>query len=411
MIYRITLRLVVLVALSALALRAQDSKESSSYPRTAVVAGSTTDFAMVRHVTFRGSNYEIGRQMATFARANGIGVTPATDPLINRLRREYIKTVYPAYFDRMRGLAAGFGYDVEDDRWDFSLLWQPMTTGMGCSIVYCPISSSANEHGLMCRNYDFTTGTINGRYPDSGFLPANSRPVMFEIHPDSGYASLAMCDFELLGGVLDGINSEGLAVAIAADDETTFKYGRQTGNEVGLHELLCMRYLLDNCANVSQAKEAMLTLKHYYCFIPCHYLIADKQGNSLVFEFSSQRNQSHISEGKGPQVLTNHPVFAYASIEELPEGWSYDRYRILQKAVSNGAKYSAGDLITMLSSVQAMDPPPENSQYAPHRTLWNALYDLEEQTLQITFYLGESPGSDKEAALRYSERITVRLVD
>jgi len=410
MIYGITLRLIMLILLSPLALRAQDSKEPFSYPNSSIVVGSTSDFMMVQHVVLRGSNLEIGQQMASFARANGITITPAKDPLINRLRREYIKAVYPAYFHRMRGLADGFGYDIEDNRWDFSMLWQPMMTGMGCSIVYCPSASSANRHGMLCRNYDFTTGTITGQYPDSGFLPANSRPIIFEIHPDSGYASLAMCDFELLGGVLDGINSEGLTVAIAADDEIIGKYGRQSGDEVGLHELLCMRYLLDNCANVQEAKEAMLTLKHFYYFIPCHYLVADKYGKSFIFEFSSQRNQSQITEGNGPQIMTNHPVFSYANIEELPEGWSYDRYRTLHEAFLGKKQYAASDLITILSSVQPASPASENSQYAPLRTLWNALYDSEELTLQIKFYLGERRPAGGESAPKYSEPITIRLI-
>jgi predicted choloylglycine hydrolase len=401
--------LVLTTTLLTSVLPAQDLSGSSTGPEVRIIAGSESDFMVVRHVILRGTNYEIGLQMASFAQANGISITPAQDRTVNKLRRHYLREVYPAYYERMRGLADGFGKDVEDDEWDFSLLWQPMVMDIGCSVVYCPKSVMDNGHGILCRNYDFTTGTITGQLPEPGHLPVQSRPILFELHPDVGYASLAMCDFELLGGVLDGINSQGLTVAIAADDETMGKYGRQTGNEVGLHELLSMRYLLDNCADVQEAKEAMLTLKHFYAFMPCHYLIADKHGDSFIFEFSSQRNQCHISEGNGPLIMTNHPVYSHANIEELPEGWSYDRYRALQDAMSRKKQYTGTDLIAVLSSVQPKSPTPENSQRAPSRTLWNALYDSDDQSLKIRFYLGETRQANDELVLKYSEPIIIRL--
>ena len=46
------------------------------------------------------------------------------------------------------------------------------------------------------------------------------------MHPDRGYASLAVYSYDLLSGVLDGINSEGLTVALLADDELIEKFGR-----------------------------------------------------------------------------------------------------------------------------------------------------------------------------------------
>jgi predicted choloylglycine hydrolase len=74
-----------------------------------------------------------------------------------------------------------------------------------------------------------------------------ARPYLFEIYPDKGYSSLAICAFEYLGGVLDGINSEGLAVSILSESESGQKVGYEPGNEAGMYELMSMRYLLDNC--------------------------------------------------------------------------------------------------------------------------------------------------------------------
>ena len=85
-----------------------------------------------------------------------------------------------------------------------------------------------------------------------------SRPYIFEMYPDQGYASLSICAFDLLGGVLDGISSEGLAVAILADDETLLHHDREPFAGVGLHELMCMLYVLDTCKDIEEAKEALL---------------------------------------------------------------------------------------------------------------------------------------------------------
>ena len=118
--------------------------------------------------------------------------------------------------------------------------------------------------------------------------------------------------------MLDGINSEGLTVAIFGDDETASEFGLHPFQGIGLHELQSMRYLLDNCRNVEEAKETILYHKHFYSFVPCQYLVADGEGNSFVFEFSPLRNRTFIIEGEGPQFISNHPLSKYGSLDELP---------------------------------------------------------------------------------------------
>lgn len=42
-------------------------------------------------------------------------------------------------------------------------------------------------------------------------------PYLFEIYPESGYATLFMSCFDLMSGAFDGVNSAGLTVALLAD--------------------------------------------------------------------------------------------------------------------------------------------------------------------------------------------------
>ena len=372
-----------------------------------VVAGSPLDFMEARHIVLRGSNYAIGHKLAEMAQTLQARPQPGADPLRNRAQREYMKQFYPVLYERMRGLAAGFGIDLNNDDYDFSALSQFPTGPPGCSVVFYPGIHTDNGHSILSRNYDFTTGTLKGKRPQEHEMAVMYRPYLFEIYPDQGYASLSLCVFDLLGGVLDGINSEGLAVAILADDATIVTHGLEPANGVGLHELLSMRYVLDTCRDIDEAKQALLMAKHYYSFIPCHYLIADRSGRSTVFEFSPVRNSTHCIDGHGPQWVTNHLLSSYPTVDLFPEESmidSFQRYRMLQHSIQEKSRFSLAEIKAVNASVAAADVGSGSPEYAPHRTLWHSLYDLQDRRLEVKFYLGEG-----ENGVRYSEDLSFQL--
>jgi predicted choloylglycine hydrolase len=400
-----------LVILAALALCVTGTAAGQVGFRETVVAGGPDAFMEVRHVVIEGSNVEIGQKLAELAKAAGFQLAPSPDTLMNRVQREYVRENYPILYERMRGAADGFGVDIGDGRYDLSNILFIPSIRPGCSVVYYPAANTKVGHDMLSRNYDFTTGDIQGRSPGAGRLGCMARPYILELHPDKGYASLAMCSFEFMAGVLDGINSQGLTVAIMADDETISSVGLEATQGVGMHELASMRYLLDNCKDVPEAKEAMLRLKHYYSFIPCHYIIGDSSGRSFIFEFHPQRNRIGIVDGHGPQCVTNHLVSKHASVDDLPSGDSYDRYRLLHKSMTAAAQLTPEQMIAANAEVAV---PPElsgNPQYAPGRTIWYSLYDLDERTMKVRFYLGEKPdpANAGRAILEYSDFLEFRL--
>ncbi len=367
--------------------------ESSHQQR--VIAGGPDDFMMVRHVVLKGSNYAIGKMIGELVNQNNnLGPAPSADHRRNRVQRRYMARNYPILYERMRGLADAFGLSIDDDAYDLTSLMQSHLFSPRCSAVFYPGAFTLNGHSIMSRNFDFTTGTIMGTRAEGDQMPALARPYIFEIYPDRGYASISICAFDLLGGVLDGINSEGLTVAIFADDEAASEFGLHPSRGVGLHELQSMRYLLDNCTNVEEAKEAMLYHKHFYSFVPCQYLVADGEGNSFVFEFSPLRSGTSIIEGEGPQFITNHPLSKYGSIDELPSDSqlsTYARYKALSQALQAADRFSLEEIITINSSVAVPATGSGNQTYAPGRTLWHSIYDVDERSLRVKFYLGETP--------------------
>jgi predicted choloylglycine hydrolase len=299
-------KIMAAAALTFLVLPPAAVQAASPRVRETVIAGSPEHFMEVRHVVLKGSDFEIGKQMATVAMREGIKARKSSNRLLSRSKRMYFARNYPAYFERMKGTAAAFGLAFEDDQYDFSGLWQSFMPGPACSAVFYPGSTTENGHSLLSRNYDFITGTLRGTAPKPGEMAVMARPYLIEMHPNKGYASLAMSAFDILGGVLDGVNSEGLTVSIL-DDGTAEAVGREAGDEVGFHEIQCVRYVLDNCKSAEEAKAALLLMKHYYTLTPCHYIVGDRFGRSFVFAFSPIRNRSLITEGKGPQYLTNSP--------------------------------------------------------------------------------------------------------
>src|SRR5262249_46020251 len=135
-----------------------------------------------------------------------------------RAMREFLAKNDPILLERMRGVAAAFGKSVEDDRWDFTSLGF-IDLKAGCSIVQVPPSDMTNGKSVVSRDYDFTTVDLSFRFLQPGKLHPTARPYLMELHPDHGYASMAMDSYDFLSGVIDGINSEGLVVTMALDNQ------------------------------------------------------------------------------------------------------------------------------------------------------------------------------------------------
>jgi hypothetical protein len=380
-----------------------------------VVAGGPKDFLEVRHLVLRGSNAEIGKALGEIAKERlKIQPGPGTEALRTRAQRKYFEKNYPAHFERMQGVAAAYGQRVEDDSLNFSALSYPRMQ-FGCSVVHLPPSVTADGKSVVSRNYDFTLGTLRGSKPGPGEEAATTKPFLIEMHPERGYASLAVHSYDLLGGTIDGINSEGLTVAILADDELMSQHRMEGTFEpaAGLGVLQTARFLLDTCANVEEAKEALLQIKHYYEFIPCHYLVADRHGKSFVWEFSHTHNKEYIVENPGkPLFTTNFSLHRYLENGKPPSAEKVrkvcSRYSLLAERLAAGEKITTE---TLLQTHRQIDATQALSGTRPgHRTLWHALYYPEERKVRINFYLRDETDSDGKTVIRRTEYREFTLV-
>jgi hypothetical protein len=374
----------------------------------------------VRHLVLKGSNREIGRALAAVA-SERHQVKPATssDRLRTRARNLYMERNYPILFERMRGVADFYGERLDDDALNLSGLWY-VKMRPGCSVVYYPPGVTADNVGVVSRNSDFSTGTLWGARPGPGEFPAAARPYLIEMHPDIGYASLALCAGDLLSGVLDGMNSAGLTVALLADGsergDPAAEPAFDTG--VGLGTFQMQRYLLDTCATTAEAKEALLTTKQYYEVIRCKFLVADRHGTAFIWELSPAANREHILETPGkPLITTNFSLHRHLEGDNLPSAEHAreicDRYSALgERIAKQTGKFNSDNIKAVHQVAACTEPASPESQRPPTRTHWHALYFPELRKLQVSFYLGEKneashPGN---SGIRRSEHLEFTLM-
>lgn len=380
---------------------------------TSVIAGGgPSDALTVRHLVVGGSQRDIGHALARAAHAvHGAAAAPTpADPMVERTRRAWFAAHHPTHLKRLRGIADHFG--VHPERTDVSLDWLgTYRVPAGCSVAVYPGRGTKDGHGLLSRNFDFPTATftqIVGLPPLPDERPLAADPWVVEMHPDEGYSSVTVGIMDLMGA-MDGVNSAGLSVALLADNETPEP--EPTGTpQVGLSEQQVVRYLLDHCATVDEAKAALLVAKHYYFFTPCHFVVADRTGASFVWEHSPRRNREAIvvgdPSGDGRLVCTNHLLHRWPDPSRLPAddgpigtaALTYHRWRRLTEASASGPVVDRDDIRAHFAAVAFRAPIVEA------RTFWHALYDVDDASMEVSFFLRDE--GDRSV---YSEPVRIGL--
>ncbi|MCW8926060.1 MAG: carcinine hydrolase/isopenicillin-N N-acyltransferase family protein, partial [Xanthomonadales bacterium] len=265
---------------------------------------SYQDEIHLSHMVIEGTNEEIGYQLGRLAKeVHNICKSSDMDRPVIVSQYDYIKANYPEHYARMIGFAAAYGHCLDDQYLDFSFFGE-VPGGTACSAVYYPPAITTTGCGSLSRNLDFSIPS-DIRNPSFPF----KHSYLVEMHPESGYASISLFCFEVFGLALEGINSEGLTVIHLADKDTQFDHENlATGATAeGFNEFLPVQFLLDTCSTAKEAKEALQRTEHYHVAFATHLLVADKEGNSFVFEYSPDGTNKVFVQGSktNPQKITN----------------------------------------------------------------------------------------------------------
>lgn len=243
---------------------------------------------------------------------------------IRELNR-YLPEIIPVY-EQMVDLAGG-----GDRAARFLSQYCPPPLFRGCSqAVYL------EDEAVLVRNYDYSPYIFDGLVMRSKF---DQRSVV------------AMMD--CMSGVLDGINSDGLAVSMSFGGRQEF------GTGFGIP--LVLRYLLEYAGNVREACELLMRIPVNGAY------------NVMLLDRDSQFETVAIAPGQQPlklgtRVSTNHqPDSSWPLYEEKVN--THQRYRYLEE-VSAARQLSAHQF-----SRQFLQPPLYNTQFGRgFGTLYSAAF-------------------------------------
>jgi len=405
-----------------------------------ILSGGNGAFMTVRHLVLRGTNAEIGAQLARIAaERHGVNVDQlrAGDPGRACGQAEYMAKHAPVLWKRAQGVARALGLDPQTCD-ATALPYNQLPAGLascGCSLVYYPPAVTSFGHAALSRNFDFAMANhaelFGLELPADiarGLPPMMADPYLLELHPsDGGYGSLSTVSFDLLSGVLDGVNEEGLVVAVNADEVAMSEGVECDPQGVGLHELACMRVVLDSCATAAEARDLLVEATHYVAMMPCHYLVADRHGSAFILEWGTDGTLQITEAGPGPTLLLNHPVYrfpdrgAFPPLEDQAAAAisTFARGVVLEDAVSAiGGVHGKREMTraTDAVSIESLLRPLARElrkrlleEPGMSRTLWHVLYDAEERSASFRFYVGEKVDENGTLSVTRSAPVRVAL--
>ena len=289
---------------------------------------------------------------------------------------------YPFYTMRYYG-NYGFKQYLETGNYDY--LWTPTSYDNNnkffCTCFAAMGSDSCRYFG---RNFDWTEHVALLLYTDS---------------PD-GFASISMVNLEPIGfsegdpvesqvnrrallrsatTPVDGINECGVAIGIMLVD---YMHPPYDPGKVTIHGGLLVRLVLDYAKNSEDAVE----LIRNYNFddpMPCHFLISDSSGNSLVVEFLD--NELKITENSEKwQVCTNTILFG----NQLPQKADFqyydaDTWRRWRYAKAYEILNEYGGNITLNGAMDILSNTAANFPQDNMFTMWSAVYNQKALSVDI----------------------------
>ncbi len=159
--------------------------------------------------------------------------------------------------------------------------------------------------------------------------------------------------------VEDGLNEHGVAVSEMGAD------GSRPPRDAGKPDVLnvvALRLVLDCARSTDEAVELLRGYNMHFATVPCHVLIADRGGKSVVVEYIDGRME--VLPSSGPwQVATNHLLRGKSEAENCRAS---GRYRTASERLAQaGPEFGAEEVMNITAAISV-----ENW------TMWTSVYDL-----------------------------------
>lgn len=219
----------------------------------------------------------------------------------------------------------------------FLTLYRPPPFLTGCSLL----ATSDPETGepLLVRNYDYD--------------PALWEATLWHTRwGGRGVTAISDC----LWGALDGVNDDGLAVALA------FGGRRVVGDGFGVP--LIVRWLLQSCSDIGEAERA---LRRVQCHMAYNLLLVDARGEHLAVELAPDREPRFSKQ----RAVTNHqgPGGDWPSYERISH--THERVWRLEELLASCHDLTSSD---SLRSAFATEPLLASDLERSFATLYTAVW-------------------------------------
>jgi predicted choloylglycine hydrolase len=241
------------------------------------------------HPIVKGTYYDMGYRYGTIIHKHGFRVEEQPNEKLGFGRKSEgeVKRVFPEILEEIKGFADACHASYENV--------SAFMHSIGAFKVQPMCSAFAAFNGddvVFGRNYDF-------------FYSFKKFTESYLTCPNDGYWSLGHTDVFI--GREDGINEKGLAVAMTGIAEKAIK--------PGISFCLALRCVLDKCATV---EEGIKLISNAHISATDSYLLADKEGNMAVVEYSPDKTRvRRPEEGNDFTVCTNH--FVHPEMQEMED--------------------------------------------------------------------------------------------
>lgn len=313
----------------------------------------------MRHTICKGSYYEAGFAHGKELKMQGIDLKELYRQSGNEERVSFArecatlcKDIYPGVLEEMKGIADGQNIDVE-------ILYE---------FLFCMYAFPID---VRCSCFAFRSGKdiIFGR--NSDFLTA-----IEELYDATSYDIEGGISF--LGNTTacvqmeDGINAYGLAIGL------TFIY--PTIRKPGLGAGLLVRYILEHCRTVDEAKEAL-------CKLPIAsgqtLTMADASGAMCVVECNCEAIE-FISDQKEEEFVVSTNQFVSEKMKQynvsgIDDMMSALRYQTAQQALLKKEKFSITYAMDILKGKYGFMCQYDRNLGGD--TVWSCVYDISNQTI------------------------------
>ena len=347
----------------------------------------------------QGTPIEIGEDLARVACERHRVDPDAISDSALQTKQTLVSRYCPALVDRAAGVSNVLGRDLQSfDPYSLSLVETPPP--FACSAAFI------GEHngGLLLRNFDFTLHS----FPEllgakvSGVRPMVDPIYLMTIAPKEGFRSIAVVSMDLFTGAFDGINDRGFCVALLALSNGTRQIADARFD--AFDESAIPRILLESCETVEEAIALFSEMPKQTLFIPCHYIVGDRNGNAAVLEWNEASGVGIARREKlQPLLCTNHYLSSlrHSAPEEGHEAESKQRLATLEAHLPQCSDDDEG-LWNAAETVRQNAVGDDGSVIGG--TLWTALYRTQLPGLDVRFLM-----QTRGAGPVYSQKYSVRF--